>query len=395
MAAASGSAFAFLRRAMRLATPLVLLLASACDSTAAGPMGGGAEVIDGDEDKGDAVTDGVEVTDWLTTQQPAASAFSSATTRRGFIFFATEGSEVGVEVTQSGTASGLDTVLRIHGPRSFKGTYDATLAEDDDGGFGKLSRVQGVGIPADGFYLAEVAIAAPPTTSKTVRVALTCPAGACDRPGPIGYGNDIRWAQRSAEYQALAHQAYQVATRRLDDLVDGGLAGDFAVVLDADETVLSNAQYQAERAALGVGFSSASWSAWVARRQASAMPGAAAFLDRVHAAGGTAIIVTNRKAAGECQPTEDNLRAVGLEHDAILCKTDTSDKNPRFRAIEAGTAVPELPAMPVVLYVGDNILDFPELSQDIRHQGDGAFAAFGDSFIAIPNPMYGSWEKNE
>ncbi len=381
---------------MRLARPLLLLLlASACDSSAAGPTGGGADVIDGDEDKGDAVTDGVEVTDWLTTQKPGASAFTSSTTRRGFVFFATEGSQVGVEVTQSGTASGIDTVLKIHGPRSFKGTYDLTLAEDDDDGFGKLSRVRDVSIPADGFYLAEVAIAAPPTTSKTVRVVLTCPSGACDRPGPIGFGNDIRWTQRSAEYEALAHQAYQVASRRLDDLVDGGLDGDFAVVLDADETVLSNAQYQAERAALGVGFSTASWSAWVERRQASAMPGAAAFLDHVHAAGGTVIIVTNRKAVGECQPTEENLRAVGLDHDAILCKTDTSDKNPRFQAIEAGTARPDLPALPIVLYVGDNILDFPQLTQDIRHEGDDAFAGFGDSFIAIPNPMYGSWEKNE
>jgi len=374
---------------------LLVVLVAACDSTAAGPTGGGADVIDGDEDKGDAVGDGVEVTDWLTAQQPAASAFTSATTRRGFVFFASEGTEVGVEVTQAGTASGLDTVLKIHGPRSFKGTYDSTLAEDDDDGFGKLSRLQGVDIPADGFYLAEVAIAAPPTVSKKFQLKLTCPTGACDRPGPVGYGNDLRWVQRSAEYRALSNQAYQVASRRLDELVDGGLAGDFAVVLDCDETVLSNATYQVERAALGVGFSTASWSAWIERRQATAMPGAAAFLAHVHAVGGTAIIVTNRKASGECGPTEDNLDAVGLAHDAILCKTDTSDKNPRFAAIEAGTARPDLPAMPIVLFVGDNILDFPELSQDIRHEGDDAFAAFGDSFIAIPNPMYGSWEKNE
>lgn len=383
-------------RLVRHARPLlIVLLAGACDSSAAGPTGGGAEVIDGDEDKGDAISDGVEVTDWLTTQQPSSSAFTSATTRRGFVFFATEGTEVGVEVTQSGTASGLDTVLKIHGPRSFKGTYDSTLAEDDDDGFGKLSRLRDVSIPADGFYLAEVAVTAAPTTSKSVRLALTCPAGQCDRAGPIGYGNDIRWAQRSAEYKALAHQAYQVASRRLDDLVEGGLDGDFAVVLDADETVLSNAQYQAERAALGVGFSTASWSAWVERRQAAPMPGAASFLDHVHAAGGTVIIVTNRKAVGECQPTEDNLHAVGLDYDAILCKTDSSDKNPRFEAIEAGTAKAGLPAMPIAIFVGDNILDFPQLSQDIRHEGDEAFAGFGDSFIAIPNPMYGSWEKNE
>ena len=78
---------------------LILLLAGACDSGGAGPTGGGAEVIDGDEDKGDAIMDGVEVTDWLTAQLPVASAFTSTTTRRGFIFFATEGTEVGAVAT--------------------------------------------------------------------------------------------------------------------------------------------------------------------------------------------------------------------------------------------------------------------------------------------------------
>ena len=45
-------------------------------------------------------------------------------------------------------------------------------------------------------------------------------------------------------------------------------------------------------------------------------------------------------------------------------------------------------------FVGDNIQDFPEKSQAIRERGDEAFADFGARFFVLPNPMYGSWEKN-
>jgi predicted secreted acid phosphatase len=34
------------------------------------------------------------------------------------------------------------------------------------------------------------------------------------------------------------------------------------------------------------------------------------------------------------------------------------------------------------------------LSPAIRQQADEAFAHFGARFFALPNPMYGSWERN-
>ena len=53
-----------------------------------------------------------------------------------------------------------------------------------------------------------------------------------------------------------------------------------------------------------------------------------------------------------------------------------------------------LPAMRVLMWVGDNIQDFPTLTQSIRTRDDAAFAEFGEGFVVLPNPMYGSWEKN-
>ena len=59
-----------------------------------------------------------------------------------------------------------------------------------------------------------------------------------------------------------------------------------------------------------------------------------------------------------------------------------SASNPknRFESIERGTARPGLPPLEIELWVGDNIQDFPNLTQDIRKQPDSAFAKFGDDF---------------
>ena len=54
-----------------------------------------------------------------------------------------------------------------------------------------------------------------------------------------------------------------------------------------------------------------------------------------------------------------------------------------------------LPPLDVLMWVGDNIQDFPRLTQSIRTAADSAFADFGETYIALPNPMYGSWERNQ
>ncbi|MBA2543667.1 MAG: hypothetical protein H0V17_28755, partial [Deltaproteobacteria bacterium] len=149
------------------------------------------------------------------------------------------------------------------------------------------------------------------------------------------------------------------------------------------------------RADLGLGYSPVTWGQWVDERAALPLPGALAFTKKVKALGGKLIFVSNRVAAFECGPTEDNLKAQGFVYDGILCKAGPSDKNPRFDSITAGTTgIAGLAAMPTLMYIGDNIQDFPLLTQDVRKQPDAAFASFGDSFWLLPNPMYGSWEKN-
>ncbi len=82
-----------------------------------------------------------------------------------------------------------------------------------------------------------------------------------------------------------------------------------------------------------------------------------------------------------------------LPFDVMLCKPagGPGDKNPRFEAVARGTTPAGLPPLTIVAFLGDNIFDFPGLSQAIAQQSDDAFAKFGKEFFVLPNPMYGSW----
>jgi 5'-nucleotidase (lipoprotein e(P4) family) len=205
----------------------------------------------------------------------------------------------------------------------------------------------------------------------------------------------LRWVRNSAEYPAATIQAYRVATARIDTLRTSRAPGTWAVSLDADETVLDNSQYARERAAAGLAYSSESWREWVGRRAATPVPGSAAFLRRVKDAGGVIVIVTNRTHA-ECPDTEENFRGLQLPFDVMLCRPDGApgDKEPRYDSVANGTARPGLRPLEIVLWIGDNIQDFPHMRQEARKAGEAAFADFGGRFIIIPNPTYGSWERN-
>ena len=217
------------------------------------------------------------------------------------------------------------------------------------------------------------------------RTAVVTPAATARR-----LPNDIRWVRVSAEYRALAQQAFQVAEDRLPTLSRDLPRGSWAVILDADETVLDNSEYQRRRAALDSGYTPATWSAWVRERAAVAVPGAVDFTHRVRALGGRVAIVTNRLQS-ECEDTRANLSAVGIETDIVLCQPPgESDKNPRFQRVQKGSAAPGVPPLTVVAWVGDNILDFPGMTQSARND-PRALAEFGKRYFILPNPMYGSW----
>lgn len=219
------------------------------------------------------------------------------------------------------------------------------------------------------------------------------PAKPSAPPKPMAPPEGLRWVQGSAEYVAAAIQAFRQATTRVEAEARTRPAGSWAVVLDADETVLNNSAYQLGLHRDQVVHTPERWLAWVKERAATPIPGAARFLARVRELGGRIAIVTNRLAI-ECDDTIAVFRAQNLPFDAMLCRPDgaPSDKNPRFRAVAAGETPASRTPIEVIAFVGDNILDFPAASQILKTQGEAAFAEFGVRWFVIPNPLYGSWQ---
>ena len=207
----------------------------------------------------------------------------------------------------------------------------------------------------------------------------------------------------SAEYGAALVQTYRLAEAALERRAADRQAGTWAVAIDADETLIGNSE-QSKEAALDsqedylmpasdrVSFEE-QWDAWVERRAAPALPGARRFLERVHELGGRIAVVTNRRQR-HCPQTADNLRAERLPFDVILCRGEDRDKHPRWRSVEDGTASADLPPLEIVMWLGDNIHDFPDLDQELRFAPPEAMSEFGDRFFILPNPLYGSWEHN-
>jgi 5'-nucleotidase (lipoprotein e(P4) family) len=213
----------------------------------------------------------------------------------------------------------------------------------------------------------------------------TAPVGVPEVP------RSIRWVADSAEYRAALIQAYRFAALELEKRVVDLEPGTWTVSLDTDETTLSNAQYEVEQAEAGLGFTRDAFAEWVGRREAPALPGVLTFLEGVRELGGRIVVVTNRWEA-LCPDTEANYRAVGISVDVVLC--GSGEKEPRYQRVEDGTAAPDLPPLEIVMWIGDNIQDFPDLDQDLSSAGEEAFSEFGTRFIVLPNPMYGSWDDS-
>lgn len=219
--------------------------------------------------------------------------------------------------------------------------------------------------------------------------------GAAPRPSaaeatPVPPG--IHWVRTAAEHRVIYETTFAAAASAVGTRV-AGMAQAWAVVVDADETLLDNSLYQLRRARQGLGYTPESWNDWVREEAASALPGAVAFTRRVRELGGIVAVVTNRDEA-VCPETRRNLSAEGIIWDVVLCRTGPSEKETRFSMVSGGSTPVGLPPLEIVAFVGDNIEDFPGGEQTLRAAPEAELAAFGTRFFVLPNPMYGSWTSN-
>ena len=204
----------------------------------------------------------------------------------------------------------------------------------------------------------------------------------------------VGWMQNSAEYRELCYQAYNVALFQVKQAVAQHQQGDkpLAIVLDADETVLDNSAFEAGLIDTDSAYSTKTWTEWCAAGEALAMPGATDFLQAVDQLGVQIFYVTNRSMDTQYEGSARNMKELGfpqVDKEHMLFKTDTSNKQPRYDAIEK--------RYNVVVYLGDNAGDLPLGTYHKKQTQRNAIidahkSQFGLKYIALPNPSYGDWE---
>ena len=211
----------------------------------------------------------------------------------------------------------------------------------------------------------------------------------------------VLYMQKSAEYRALAYQAFNLARLRLDSDLDKNNLKRLpkeerkrprSIVVDIDETVLDNSPSQANAIRTGRPFNTTDWYAWGEMRKAKAIPGAVDFLNYAVAKGVKVFYISNRDEVQK-QATIDNLVKAGFNDVSaanVLLRVTESSKDAR-RAAAAGKDR-------IVMLIGDNLDDFSGVFErrsvaDRFAATDAAREEWGRKFIVLPNAMYGTWEN--
>ena len=202
----------------------------------------------------------------------------------------------------------------------------------------------------------------------------------------------VLWYQRSAELQALYHQAYNIAARSLvENLKNSNGQRPKAVIMDIDETILDNSPTQALQIIRNVSYSDSLWQTWVDLAEAKPCPGALEFTRLADSLKIEIFYITNRDKQTAEALTILNLRKYGFPFADTLhlyAREQVSSKSERRKKVSE--------THDVLLLIGDNLADFDD-SFDSRGADLGFGSVenmrkeFGTRFVILPNPMYGPW----
>jgi len=220
--------------------------------------------------------------------------------------------------------------------------------------------------------------------------------------------DSLVWFRTSVEYRATALQAYRLAALMLDRALADRTwtaaleqTGDFAskppaVILDVDETVLDNSESEERNIREGTVYSEARWAEWCHERKAAPIPGALEFTRAAAAKGVAVFYVTNRDRALE-QATRDNLAKYGFPLDPGRDTVFTRAERPEWAASEKSSRRSRVAQdFRILLLIGDDFGDFVAGARvtlaERRALVDAHAAMWGLKWIALPNPMYGSWK---
>ena len=202
--------------------------------------------------------------------------------------------------------------------------------------------------------------------------------------------HSMYWHKNSAEYKALCLQAYNAAKNKLDIELSKNIDETLAIVADLDETILNNTPYNEMLIEENTSFNQENWSGWVNKKIATAVPGSLDFFNYADSKGVEIIYLSNRRVENY-EPTKENLISLGFpfkESTQMLLRTNSRDKDERRKSIENYN---------IIMFIGDNLGDFDSTFFDKDNEERWEISKskkekFGDSFILIPNLIYGDWE---
>lgn len=217
----------------------------------------------------------------------------------------------------------------------------------------------------------------------------------------------LLWSTASAEYEIIARQIFFQAQRQMDHLITrkGETAAleqqkEFsrlppAVIVEVDETIISNGQFQYQLLTKGEAFNEeTNWVAWVNEARAKPVPGAVEYTKHAADKDVTVFYMTNRHASLQ-EATWRNLRQLGFplaKESQLLMRDEQTgwDKESRRTQVAKNYRIIQM--------IGDGLGDFmastenmtPEQRRDISNS---YMAYWGEKWFMLPNPVYGDWES--
>jgi acid phosphatase len=227
--------------------------------------------------------------------------------------------------------------------------------------------------------------------------------------------NAVAWMQTAEEYRGGALQAFATARASLDRALKRRAwtaaleqSGKYnrlppAIICDVDETLLDNSPAQARAIFDNNGqYDAKLWKQWTAERKAQAIPGAREFIAYARSRGVTVFYVTNRDQE-EHEATRDNLIAQGFPVEKLEGKglADTLlvlGEDPAWTSEKQSRRAAVARHYRILLLVGDDLGDFLAGSRAVPAAERRTLTApreawWGERWIIIPNPAYGSWER--
>lgn len=247
-----------------------------------------------------------------------------------------------------------------------------------------------------------------PLAALALSLALSPAALAQDVPANDNL-HAVLWMQRSVEYKANTMALFELAKIRLDQALKdkswtaapAEQTGDYknlspAIVVDVDETVLDNSNYQAWMVMNNETFSPKTWTQFVKSETSTAIPGAIEFVKYADAKGVRVFYVTNRTKVEE-EPTRENMRKLGFPMAANMDTILTAKERPDWGSAKGTRRAAIAKHYRILLLVGDNFGDFTDAYKGSVEERQKVFeehaARWGRDWLMLPNPSYGSFES--